>query len=148
MHAMHCSDWGALLMRAFIVPSSKPTGRAGPSPALLVGTPLYFTLSVALARALGPPASSPAGAVVPRRAAASFTLLIHLCCCARAAERTARYAVPWKSFQMHATASAIAGSLRISTAPTGSWNLLPPGSYHFAWAPSAAAGEAAGRPDQ
>jgi hypothetical protein len=29
--------------------------------------------------------------------AAGFALLFHLRCCARAAERTARYAAPWKS---------------------------------------------------
>jgi hypothetical protein len=45
MHTMHCSDWGALLMGASYVAH-------------------YFTPSVALARALGPPASSPAVAAV------------------------------------------------------------------------------------
>ncbi len=60
MHAMHCSDWGARLMGAFIAPSLKP----GAGPAWLVGTPRHLTPSFALARALGPPASSPAGDAV------------------------------------------------------------------------------------
>jgi hypothetical protein len=47
-------------MGAFIAQSSKP----GAGQAWLVGTPRHFTPSVALARALGPPASSPAGAAV------------------------------------------------------------------------------------
>ncbi len=59
--------------------------------------------------------------------AARFTLLIHSHCCARAAERTASYAAPWKSVRMHAISSAIAGSLRTSTAPTGSRPLPPSG---------------------
>jgi hypothetical protein len=45
-------------MGAFTAPGSK----TGAGAAWLVGTPRHFTPSVALARSLGPPASSPAGA--------------------------------------------------------------------------------------
>ena len=39
-----------------------PGSKTGAGPAWLVGTPRHFTPSAALARSLGPPASSPAGA--------------------------------------------------------------------------------------
>jgi hypothetical protein len=60
LHMMHCSDWGSRLIGAFMAPSSKP----GAGPVWLVCTPRHFTPSVTLVRALGPPASSPAGAAV------------------------------------------------------------------------------------
>jgi hypothetical protein len=64
LHMMRCSDWqwGTWLMGVFMAPSSKP----GAGSAWLVGTLRHFTPSVALVRALGPPASSPAGAAVQK----------------------------------------------------------------------------------
>ena len=103
------------------------------SAAWLVCTPLHFTPSVALARSLGPPASSPAGAAEENKPILPCSSSPHtvgsppLALSHTGDGAVSVNAEQRKSAWMHAIASAIAGSLRTSTAPTASRPLPPVG---------------------
>jgi hypothetical protein len=94
MHTMHWFDWGVRLMGASWRQARSPElirRSSLASSGILLQATRWLELSGRRRRL---ELRSKNESFFP---AAHFTLLIHLRCCARAAERTAGYAAPWKS---------------------------------------------------